>query len=53
MATDSKTGMVGTTHQTRHVALATTQSQRTDGGQAHGAGHTSQEAHPRMLLGLR
>ena len=53
MAADSKTGMVGTAHQTRHVALATTQSQRTDGGQAHGAGHTAQEAHPRMLLGLR
>ena len=53
MAADSKTGMVGTAHQTRHVALATTQSQRTDGGQAHGAGHTSQEAHPSMLLGLR
>ena len=53
MATDSKMGMVATTHQTRHVALATTQSHSMDSGQAHGAGHTSQEAHPSMLLGLR
>ena len=53
MATDSKTGMAGTTHQTRHVARATTQSQITDSGQAHGEGHTSQEARRSMLLGLR